>query len=333
MHKGFLTDEHVKEQSKRAYAQWCVQWREHAKIHSRFPMKSLSDFEFSGVGKAALCVANGYSLELEIETIKKYHKNIDTVCCDKSLGSLIRNGVKPTFCVLCDANVNYEVYMKPYENELDETILISNICANPKWTHTGNWKDKYFFVNMDVLNSEKEFMDISGCRNLIPAGTNVSNALVILLTQSDNTGRKNFFGYDKILLIGFDYCWKPRGKYYAFDGEGNGKNNYMRHTYALTHNRDFCYTSSNLLFSAKWLSDYVKAYQLPVVQCTKESIFATEAMGKLEEQMQYGFRKEDGKKVSDLVSLRKTLQKKMKELENQINIIAKEHYYSFVASV
>lgn len=327
-----LSKSDIQKQSERAYAQWAVQWREHAKIHSKYPMKSLDQFENSGVGKAVLCVANGYSLEQEIETIKKHQENVDIICCDKSLGHLITHGIRPKFCLVADANVSYSKYLEPYKDQLQDTILIANVCSNPEWTEKGNWKDRFFFSVMDILETEKEWMALSGCPNKVAAGTNVSNSLVIFLTQCDNSGRKNFFAYDKMLLIGFDYSWKPRLNYYAFDKSGDGKTNYMRHAYLTDLNREEVVTSNNLVFSAKWLAQYIAAFKLPVVQCSRIGIFATEKMGVLSEQMQYSFRKEDSKKIQDLLSLRKMLVEKKRELESKIQTIAKEHYYSYISS-
>jgi hypothetical protein len=328
-----LTSEQITEQSKRAYNQWCLQWRAHSQEHSKYDMKSLSDFEHVGIGKAIVCVANGYSLELEMETLKSNQHNVDILCCDKSLGHLLDHGIVPTYVMVCDANVNYEKYLKPWEDQLQDSILFMNVCGNPLWTEKGNWKDRYFFTNMDVLRSEEEFMRLSGCPNKIPAGTNVSNALVILLTQSDNTGRRNFFAYDKILLVGFDYAWRLKGHYYAFDPDGGGKHHYMRHMYLKNIGNDLCFTSHNLAFSAKWLDQYINTYKLPVIQCSRESILPTKNMGVLSEQMQYTFKPEDAKKVRKMVDIRRSLIAAKKDLEDKIATIAKDHYYSYITSV
>lgn len=328
-----LTPDQIKEQSLRAYGQWREVWRKNALTNSKFAMKSLEDFENSGVGKAVLCVANGESFQTEIETIKKYKDNVDILCCDKTLGHLLENGIKPTFCIVCDAKVDYAKYMEKWKDQLQDTILFSNVCANPEWAENGNWKDKYFFGNMDVLGSEKEFMGLAGCPNAVPAGTNVSNALVVFMTQSDNTGRKNFFGYDKILLIGFDYSWTEAGNYYAFDKEGNGKHNYMRHMYLRNANNDLCFTSNNLAFSAKWLESYLVSFKLPVVQCSKATVLPIKNMGVLAEQMQYSFKQDDQKKVVDLIKQRNQLIAKRKQIEASLMAMGREHYYSFIATV
>lgn len=326
-----LSPQEIKQQSERAYGQWCVQWREHAKIHSKYEMKLLSDFEYTGIGKAVLCVANGYSFEQELQAILDNKDNVDIVACDKSLGHLLKHGIKPKFCVVADANVSFDQYLEKYADQLSETILIANVCANPKWSEA-NWKDRYFFVVMDILESEKEFSKLSGCQNVVAAGTNVSNALVIILTQCDNGGRKNFFGYDKILLIGFDYSWNANGNYYAFNKDGDGKAHYMRHAYLYNIARDLTYSSSNLIFSAKWLDQYIRTFKLPVVQCTKNTILATERSGVLSQQMKYDYKKEDAKTVKDLFEMRKDLIAKKKTIESALGRLAKDHHYAYIES-
>lgn len=318
-----LNESEIMQQSKQCYDQWCVQWRDHAKYHgARFAMHSMNDFHQSGVGRAALCVANGYSFEHNIDIIKQYAGNVDVVACDKTLGNLLANGIKPKFCVVCDANVNYEKYLEPYRDQLQDTILITNICANTKWATLGNWKDVYFFVNKDIIKSEIEFAELSGCPNQIVAGTNVSNAMVVLLTQCDNEGARNFFGYDKILLIGFDYSWSEN--YYAFDKDGTGKINYMRSSYLINLAGEFAYTSPNLSFSARWFDQYVNTFKLPVIQCSKKTITSIR-FGDLAEQMQYNYRPADSHLVREKVKIRERLQEQLREISQQLEEIAYDH--------
>src|SRR4051812_18336632 len=103
----------IKEQSNAAMKQWADQWREHCKIHSSFPQKGFDEYENIGVGKAVLCIANGYSLEENISTIQENQRNVDILACDKTLGHLIDHGIVPTYVLVCDANVDYEKYMAP----------------------------------------------------------------------------------------------------------------------------------------------------------------------------------------------------------------------------
>lgn len=329
-----LSPEQIIQQSKNAYNQWKDNWRNHSKQHALLaPHKPLTDFTNIGVGRACLLVANGYSLEENIDVIREKQGNVDIFCCDKTLGSLIENGITPTYCMVCDSIVDYEKYLEPYKDKLQDTILFMNVCANPKWSHNGNWKDKYFFVNQDSIHTEREFAELSKCPNLIPAGTNVSNAMVVFMSQSGNEGRKNFFGYDKLLLIGFDYSWTRNGRYYAFNTEGDGKKNYMKHMYLTNADGQPCYTSTNLHFSATWLAQYVKTFQVPVVQCSKNTILSVQHFGDLAKQMDYNYKEEDASLVRSELAKRDKLFKEIQDIEKRVLTVGKDHYFKMLASL
>lgn len=323
-----VTESEIKQQSINCYRQWADQWRSQADYHGkRFEMLPLSDFHQVGVGRAVLCIANGASFEENIETIKQYQHNVDIMACDKTLAQCIEHGITPQYVLLCDANVSFEKYCESVKDKLENTILFANVCAATRWAVEGNWKKVYFFINQDCLESEKEFSAISGCQNTIVAGTNVSNAMVVLLTQSDNSGPRNFFGYDKILTIGFDYSWDD--KYYAFDHDGGGKIDYMRQVFIKNLNDDFCYTSPNLLFSARWYTKYVKTFNLPVIQCTRKTIVEGLKLGTLAEQMQYCYNAEDSGLVRSLVAVRDKLTAELAKANEKINAVCFDHMIAF----
>lgn len=329
----FINEKSTRAQSLNAYNQWCVQWREHAKHHAQYKQKSFEDFQGVGTGKALLAIGNGASFEEEIETIKTHQSNVDILVCDKALGHCIDNGITPTYVMVCDANVNYEKYMEPWKDKLKDTILFSNVCGNIKWTKPEYWKDVYFFVNEDVIESEKEFSKLSGCKNIIPAATNVSGEMIVLLFQSNNHGRQNLFGYDKVLLVGFDYSWEADGNYYAFNKTGDGKHNYMRHITGVNQRSKLCFTSTNLFFSMEWLKKYVTTFNLPVVNCGKSSILDIPKRGSLSEQMQYNYKSEDKFIVSELIKRRLELRKQLNSINSKLHTVARDHHFAYLASV
>ncbi len=323
-----MNHDQIVKQSKQAYKQWSHQWKAHAIEHKNYNMKSFEDFRNTCIGKAVVLVANGYSFEEQIETIKQYRDNVDVFCCDKSLGHLLNNGIKPNYVIVCDANVSYEKYLKPYEKQLDKTILFQNVCGNPLWTKNGNWKDKYFYVNKDVMNYEREFMELSGCKNVVTAGTNVSNMMVVLLNQSDNEKRQNLFGYDKYILVGYDYSWKDDGHYYAFDADGGGKHHYMRHIYGLAPSGKFVYTSNNLNSSSSWLKLYIDAYKVPVVQCSPDSLVPFSGFGDLATQMQYRHKPSDSYIVRNLLKDKQGLEQRLIKIDNTLKNTARDHWFA-----
>lgn len=323
-----MTHDQIVRQSKQAYKQWAKQWRAHAKEHSVFKMQSFDSLRNTGIGKAVLLCANGYSLEENMDTIKQHKDNVDIIACDKSIGHLLNNGIRPKYCIVCDANVNYEKYLKPFEDQLSDTILIQNVCGNPEWTKNGNWKDKYFYVNKDVMGYEKEFIELSGCKNVVTAGTNVSNMMVVLLAQADNESKQNLFSYDKIILVGFDYSWKHDGGYYAYDWDGGGKRYYMRHVYGISYSGKIIFTSNNLSSSASWLNLYIKAFNLPVVQCSKDSLQMFGLNGDLKNHITYRHKPSDGPRVINLLKERRGLEESLNKIQNELVNIGREHWYA-----
>ena len=322
---NFIGEEEIRHQSISCYTQWCEQWRENAKFHgNRFPMHDFSDLENIGIGKAALCIANGYSFEENIETIKKHQNNVDIIACDKTIKHCIDNGIKVDYCIVCDANVSYERYLEPIKDKLQDTVLLINVCGQTNWATFGNWKKVYFFVNQDILKSEREFSALSGCKNIIIAATNVSGQMVVALTQSNNSQVKNLFGYDKYLLIGFDYSWSDN--YYAFDKDGGGKHNYMRNLYLRNFAGELVYTSTNLMFSARWFDNYLKGFKLPIFQCSNRSIINGIAGVKdLEKEMQYKYRTEDSQLVRKMFKLKRELILQTREIEAKLSDISYDH--------
>lgn len=330
-----MDTEQIRRQSKQAYNQWCVQWREHAAFHKQYPMKSLEDFRNTGIGKAILCVANGYSLEENIEAIAAQAHNVDIICCDKTMGHLLDHGITPKFVLVCDANVSYEKYMEPWKDQLQNTILLQNVCGNPDWTKNGNWQDKCFYVLKDVLQSEREFLQISGCpnSNCITAGINVSNMMVVMISQCDNERRQNLMGYDKMVLIGYDYSWRLGGKYYAFDEDGGGKSYYMRHIYGLSASGAMIYASNNLNSAGLWLEGYVKAYGLPIVQCSTHSLVPFGRIADLEPQLKYSFRPGDKNLVAGLAQKKRSLENEIKTVDDRLKHISRNHYFAHLATL
>jgi hypothetical protein len=248
-----LHPDEVLQQSKAAFGQWEGQWREHARINGKKYKedgRSQQDLIYIGAGKTLVCAANGSSLEDHIDTIKKYkNDSVDIICCDKTFGVLLKQGIKPNYVVVADANVGYKEWLEPWIDETRDVILFASICANPEWTL--NWKGPvYFYVNKDNIESEKIFSEISGCHEFIPASSNVGNTVVVFSVQ--------ILGYDEYLLIGYDFAWGDSDNYYAFDDRETPtiKRHWMKHAHGVDMRGEVVNTSQNLIFSSRWLSDY-----------------------------------------------------------------------------
>lgn len=289
----------VKRQSTQVWNQfgeskWLPYSQINAKLRNR---RDPFELEQCGVGRFAVLAAMGASLEGHIDTLKKYRDRFDLITCDKGFGTLLEHGLKADYVQLCDCNIQYK-WLEPYVNETRGVKLLATTYANVEWTT--RWKGPiYFYTNKDALQSEKKFLPILGQPDqsklgfppnyvpfgdgqrmrVIPAGSNVSNAMLIFMVGVDETNQVSFSGYENFFLTGYDYSWRPSGpefqcktgNYYAFSNP-IPKRYYMSHRTMLDINGDPVQTSENLLFSAKWMYSYVSAYNLPVTNCSERGI-------------------------------------------------------------
>lgn len=211
-----LSKEEVLAQSNAALNQWKDIWDSHAKRNGKIYAErgvSHKDLLYSGVGKTCICVSTAPSLEKTLPVLKKYYnkETMFVACVDKSLGILIDHGIIPDLTIVCDASVDFDKWCKPWIDKTDDILLACCVTANPEWSEA--WKGRIsFFTNKDNIQSELRYSELSGCKELIPAGSNVGNSVVIFTTQ--------LMGFDEFLLIGYDYCWGD-GNYYAFQDPPN----------------------------------------------------------------------------------------------------------------
>ena len=264
-----LSSDEVLKQSRGAMAQWEPRWREDCKrmkvVFEQRGKPTHRDFLLRGTGRRCVLVGLGASLEKQIPYLREYQNDVDIMCVDKGFQALMEKGITPKLVMMADALVDYDKYLKPWIERTTRTILVCCVTGNPLWPE--NWRGPvYMYVNKDNINSEVDFSALSGVTEAIPAGSNVGNALVCFTTQ--------LFGYDRFLLIGFDFCWAPNGNYYAFQWE-SGKRGYMKHIDALSIKGEWVYSSANLNFSSRWLKMYLQSItsaRIAVRNCSSPTI-------------------------------------------------------------
>ena len=208
-------------------------------------------------------MAFGDSLSDQIDLIKKYRASFKIMCCDKAFGYLMDHEIFPDYCMIADASVSDE-WIKGHNTF--ETTLISNIAANPAWS--SNWKGRrVFYTNWDNIQSGIKLGKAGNCYETIPASSNVSNSQVVMAAQVLNPKAQ--------LLIGYDYSWNTDGKYYA--SEDTDKRHYMHHEDVITFDGKLAMTSTNLLFSCYWLTQYLQKFEnTVVVNCSGRGILNLE---------------------------------------------------------
>jgi len=258
-------------------------WIPFAKENAKLKRNNANDLKGCGIGKVLVLAAMGESLEEQIDDLKQYQNRVDIMTCDKGFVPLLKNGIKAKYVMVCDSNIRY-AHIEDYVKDTEDVILISTPYAHPAWTTM--WKGpRYFYVNKDAIHSEKIFLPIIGeDSRVIPASSNVSNAMFVFMTGCDETTQSNWSGYDKFLLIGYDYCWRANGSYYSWDNP-YPKNSYMTHRFMLDMKGNPVRTSENLYFSMKWLYSYVTAFNIPVINCSNRGILGIPMQSNLKREL------------------------------------------------
>ncbi|MCP4651422.1 MAG: DUF115 domain-containing protein [PVC group bacterium] len=244
-----LTNEEVLKQSQGAFKQWEKTWEKNCKRNAEIlKEKGYSNFRLfgHGVGRSLICIAFADSLKDSITDLKKKNPAVDIACVDKAMSYLLDNNIKPQFVYLADAGIDYEKWCKPYLEQTEDICLIMNVTANPLWAE--NWKGKVFYcVNQDNIKSEDIYAPLSGCNELVKASSNVGNTVIV--------HSSTYMQYDNYYLVGYDFCWSWKDNYYC--GTDSDKRWYMNHNQLLNGVGDMVSTSQNLLFSVRWLQDFI----------------------------------------------------------------------------
>lgn len=294
---ALLSSDEVRHQSMSVWKQFGESlWIPNAKKNSMLEREDINKLQHSGIGKFSVLVAMGSSVEANIGVLKENRGKVDVICCDKAFGPLLDHGVKADYVIVADASIPYR-FIEKYIKDTKDVSLLATPYANTEWTE--NWLGKrYFYVNQDAIESERVFAPIIGNgTRIIPASSNVSNAMVVLWTNCENKRNENWGGYENYYLIGYDYSWPVNGNYYAWDNP-TPKRNYMNHRTIIDMAGNPVFTSENLIFSCKWLISYATTFSLPIVNCSGRGILDIPLKSKLSDALK---RIKNDKKYVDMV--------------------------------
>ena len=279
-----VTHNEVVAQSQQVWKQFGEsKWIPFAKQNAQLERRNAHELKGCGIGKYLVLAAMGESLEAQIDVLRKYQDRVDIITCDKGFVPLLKAGIKPKFVMICDTNVRY-AHIEDFVQETKDVTLIATPYAHTAWTTM--WRGpRYFYVNRDAIQSEEKFLPIMGRDSrVIPASSNVSNAMFVFMTGCDENNRVNWSGYEDFLLVGYDYSWRGSGNYYAWENP-KPKNAYMTHRFMLDTFGTPVRTSENLYFSMKWLFSYVTAYNIPAVNCSGRGILGIPRQSTLEQEL------------------------------------------------
>jgi hypothetical protein len=291
---GLVSYNDVKKQSEQVFGQFGdAKWLPYARENSKLERRSLDELANIGVGRSIVLATMGESTEEKIEIIKKYRDRYHLAVNDKLFGYMVERGITPDFVFLSDSNIPFR-WLEKHVEKTDGVRLIATPYANVEWTRA--WRGpRYFYVNADVIQSERFFKDAFPGVRIIPASSNVSNSMVCFFTGMVSGPPINWGGYERYILVGYDYSWRPlpredadaalkTGKYYAFE-DPQPKRFYMFHRTLQDINGDLVHTSENLFFSARWLWSFVAGFGVPLINCSGRGLLNIPLQADLEEEV------------------------------------------------
>lgn len=286
-----LSRKEVVEQSKRAFDRWCDIWHENAKKNSDIGYTD-SNKPIRGSQDVVIC-AFGPSLIDNIKSIveNKIDEVLDVVCIDKSLKTLLENDVVPNYCVVADAQVDFDKYGNIDPKLCRRIDLFCAVTANYKWAEY--WKNNggnvHFYLNKDNIRTHKIFGKYfdGKKKHIIPASSNVGNSAYVFSSL--------VMGYQRILLAGYDYSYKLLGNYYGNNSKPKDTNTKHDKHKCMNHNTlfdvkgDIVQASDNMVFSAKWLIGFINQMEKEkisvTINCTGAGILTINNQGKFKKEV------------------------------------------------
>lgn len=324
---SLMTKEETIRQSQDAYRQWKDTWHKNAERNGKV-CGDARDIMSTGRNRCAVACATGQSLENHIETMKKYQDKpgVDIICVDKSFGLLIERGIKPKYVAVSDAQVSFDTWTEKYIEKTKDVTLIVTATANPVWAE--RWLGpKYIVICKDAIGTENIIKKISGASVILPASSNVGNGLIVAAIE--------ILCYSMILLIGYDFSWKPDKNYYAFSGDADGimvdKRQWQKAGCRLGIDDKLTFESSNLTFAMRWLQSYYlgKIAPLPIdiYNCSGQGILDCMPKGNLDRCLELFNYLEPSQSVADQIIASRVRTVRCKTQEEFQEVVAENQVF------
>lgn len=150
-----------------------------------------------------LIVGAGPSLDLDIENIKKYRKNVNIICIDSALNPLIQNGIKPNFVL--SKNCGEEVVDLFTGFPTGDLKIIANVFQTPELFKKCK-SDFYLYAPFDEDIFLNNFAQLN---QQIPKLLNKPSTLAMAFILARTMNFKNIY------LLGADFCFEDHAKIYC----------------------------------------------------------------------------------------------------------------------
>jgi len=204
------------------------------------------------VGKRAIIVAAGPTLDQTIPFLKKIEKKCVIIAISRAIKTLLHANIQPDFCMVVDGHPAVKQHFAKIPSEqLKQIHLIAPVNVSP--VVISLFKDRIFGFSLsaEAINSCLQIFNIE-YPILRSAGTVTVNALDAAC----------YFGCTKLYAFGFDLCEKDDGSRYAEDADLSNKVYRLKAFVKVAGNwQPTVKTTSAFSRYIKWTSDFCKKIQ------------------------------------------------------------------------
>lgn len=215
-------------------------------------------------GQSAVLVSAGPSLTKQLPLLQESsRKGILIGCVGTALKPLIKYGIMPDFIMISDPK---DLIIEQLSGLANLQIPLFYLCTANHNAIKDYQGQRYIVYQKGYLESESEAK--KNAIPLIETGGSVATCLLDLMVK---------LGVAKVALVGQDLAFTNNETHavstHAYNNVKNSNNLIKVKDY---FNRDYIYTSRNLLIYLKWFSSYVKNHEkIKFFNCTEGGAFIT----------------------------------------------------------
>lgn len=184
------------------------QWNKHTKKNmSRFNHENSIwrlDLKYNGIDeKAMVLVGASPCLREDVIKLKELDDNFCIICANSALKFLLKNGIRPTYCLCLDS----DIVDIPQHLDCDSegiTLLASSVVAPQV---LDNWKGPIYYMAYYSVDKELRVQLRRRLgRAIMGGGNSISQALYVATV---------IFGSHTVMFVGNELCFDDPKNYYA----------------------------------------------------------------------------------------------------------------------
>jgi hypothetical protein len=178
----------------------------HANMERFHKSNSIWNLQFKYYGpdeKAMVLVGSSPCLRDDVHKLKDLDENFCIVCANSSLKFLLKNGIKPNYCICLDSDLVDIPQHLDCDNKDITLLASSSVCPEA----LNNWKGPIYYVPYySIDNKYKPQLRARLGKAVCGGGNSITEAFYIVSV---------IFGSKTVIFVGNEYCFDDVKNYYA----------------------------------------------------------------------------------------------------------------------